>query len=213
MATTDIVINGLYHMENRMVDAMIGGLDCGSYVVTDGAITVPIQSDPDDLCTGAYLYSLDVGPWDRDTYGDATTEITVLVTGLGIARVYVPVVIGYSFTTIGRLLRPATESATKSPQGPALGKLRRVNSFSGLFINTIGGTNGVQFGTDFNHMHAALFKQNDGTILDNATMFSGVHYNSVEDHDTLDGMLTWTMTRPYPCTIAAIAGFIETKER
>ena len=66
MAATDIIFSGLYYAVGSSVQVTIGGLYCGSFtVVAPGTITVPINSDPDALCNGKYLQTLDVGPWDK----------------------------------------------------------------------------------------------------------------------------------------------------
>ena len=207
MAATDIILTGYWEAAFHTVDVMIAGLDCGSYVVaSDGSVTVPIQSDPDKLLTGTYLQARDVGPWDRVTYGDATTEISLLVSGGGLATVYVPVVVGYSFLSVGRLLRPATEAQIKSPRGPALGKKRRIHNYAVLLVNTVG----VSFGTRFTNLRSALFDQNNGKDLTRDQMYSGVWYDAIDDINSYDGLITWSVARPYPCTVAAITGFVET---
>ena len=209
MAATDLVLTGYAQAFGHSVDVMIAGLDCGTYTVaSDGSVTVPIGSDPDGLLTAAYLQARDVGPWDRVTYGDATTEISLLVTGGGVATVYVPVVVGYSFLSVGRLLRPATEAQIKSPRGPALGKKRRIHNFAALLVNAVG----VSFGTRFTNLRACLFDQNNGKDLTKDQMFSGVWYDTIDDINSYDGLITWTIARPYPCTVTSITGFVETSE-
>lgn len=209
MADTDIVFTGFYQAIGHLVTATIGGLDAGDYIVAaDGSVTVPINQDPDQLCNGDYLATLDVGPFDRVTYGDATATVTLKV-GLGNATIYIPVVIGYTYPTWGQLLRPATEAQTKSSQGPALGKTRRVHMFAALMVNAVG----VSWGTNFNTLSPAIFRDAAGNAFPHNRMFSAVYQDTITEADSLDGMIAWQVSRPYPCTISAISGFVETSER
>lgn len=208
MATTDIVFTGLSHMANQYVEAVIGGLDCGSFLVSPtGSITVPLSSN--SMLTGEYLQSIDVGPYDRTTYGDATTQVTVQVNGGGIATVYVPVTIGFLFLAYGQVLRPNSEAATKSPAGGATGKLRRVWSYSALLASS----QGVSFGTNLGTAQPAPLKFNDQTSLQSNYLFNGVVYGTVQDADDFDGMLCWSIPGPYPFIMMSLTAYIETHER
>lgn len=212
MADTDIVFGSLYQFAGRLVDVVICGLDCGSYQVSqDGlaTVTVPRQSDPDGLLTGEYIATFDVGPYDRTTYGDATTQLSVSDT-FALQTVYVPVTIGFSFTHAGQLLRPATEAQTKSPEGPALGKTRRIHRYAALFRNTIG----ISIGTVLANLFPVDFRNAGGSApLTKNILFSGVIEDTIDSEYSFDGQITWMGTRPYPCTIASISGFVETQER
>jgi hypothetical protein len=210
MADTDIVINGLYHLVGRTASVVICGLDCGDYVVQPGGfVTVPIGSDPDGLLSGAYIQSFDVGPYDTTTYGDATTQLTVF-NGYSEGTYYVPVVVGFTFTSVGQLLRPATAQDTKSPQGPRLGKIGRNHYFAVLLQNA---NKGVSFGTKLTNVLPANLRPNGSPIANYATLFSGVFTDTLGDGYGLDNALLWVVTRPYPCSVVAISGYLETAER
>lgn len=222
MATTDIVISGLYHLQGQTVSAVICGLDCGDYVVTsDGAtngipdpttggkITVPIQSDPDGLLTGLYLRGFDVGPFDTTTYGSMTTRLSVY-DGYATATIYVPVVIGFTYPSIGKILRPATAEQGRSPIGPLLGKTRRNHQFAAQLVNA----QGVYFGTgDMSTAIEASFRDAGRNILTRDNLYTGVHWDTLNDDYSFDGGIGWMITRPYPCTVTALGGFLETAER
>jgi hypothetical protein len=108
------------------------------------------------------------------------------------------------------LLRPASQEDTRTPAGPGFGKLRRIYQFAAQVVNAIG----VSFGIDFSHMLPAQFTQPDQiTPYNHATMFTGVHWDTLDSDSNLDNMLCWQVTRPYPATIAALGGFMNTEER
>lgn len=214
MTVTDIVFTGYYHMIGRTVSVSIGGLDCGDYVVAaNGLITVPIQSDPDGLLDGAYLATIDAGPYDLTTYGEATTPITLkVVSGLaaGEQTVYVPVVIGYTYPSIGQQLRSMSKAETNSPQGPAAGTTKRSHQFGALMRTSVG----VSFGTDFNFMLPAQFTdQTEVDLLLSNDPFSGILWDTIDDDYGFDSQLCWQTTRPYPTTVVAIGDFGHTIER
>ena len=216
MASTDILITGLYQAIGQTVSVAIGGLDCGDYVVaangTDGQVTVPINSDPDKLCNGAYLITLDVGPWDTTTYGDLTTEVTLDVGGTGEATMYIPVAVGFAYPSAGQAMRPATEAQIKSQQGPGTGKLRKVHNYGILFGAVVGGTNGLQIGTNLTAMNAIQIRKKSNILLTHNIVFQGVAYGPVKDTDSYDGQICWYMSRCYPCVINSLNGFLEAQE-
>jgi len=58
----------------------------------------------------------------------------------------------------------------------------------------------------------ANFKRADGiTPIEARTTFSRIHRDTIKDNDTFDGMLCGQITLPYPATVAATGGFIDTK--
>lgn len=207
-AATDLTFTGLSHMANQVVEVMIAGLDCGAFTVSaTGTIVVPLSSNP--YLSGAYLQAVDVGPWDKITYGDATSSITVQVAGSGIATVYVPVTIGFPYLSFGQKLRPTSESQTKSQAGGATGKLRRVWSYAALLTHS----QGVSFGTNPSALTAAPFRFNDGTAFPNNVLFDGVVYDTLKDSDSFDGMVCWSIPGPYPFIMMSLTSFVETHER
>ncbi len=213
MAATDLIFNGLYYAVGYPVQVMIGGLFCGTFTVAaPGMITVPINSDPDQLCNGKYLQTLDVGPWDTTTYGGLTTEITLDVGGNGQATIYVPVAIGFTYPSVGQVMRPAAPEVTKSSQGPATGKLRRVHTV-GILGSFVGGVSGLQIGTNFAAMKAANVATKGGVPLTHNQLLEGVHFMAVADDDSLEGQVCWQMLNPYPCVINSINSFISFEER
>ncbi len=215
MANTDIVFNGLYHMVGELVAVTIGGLYCGNFVVmAPGQITVPINSDPDGLCNGKYLQTLDVGPWDKTTYGALTCEVTLDIAGNGPATIYIPVAIGFNFPAMGMTMRPSSAELTKSPMGGATGKLKRIHGV-GILGNFVGGKLGLQIGTQgpTGPVNAVNVTTLGGIPLKHNQPFSGEFYMAVSDETNKDGQIFWQMLNPYPCVINTLNTFIETSER
>ena len=196
MAATDLIFPGYYYAVGRTLSAVIGGLYCGDYVVSSsGTLTVPINSDPDGNCNGAYLSQFDVGPFDKVTYGPATTALTLAV-GYATATIYIPVIIGYNFPSIGKRL-PQIKS-----QGSGLGAVRRSHQYGAMVLNSIG----LQIGTNFTDMHPVRYEL-DGTPPQYSQMFTGVVWDTVDGDYNFDEGLFFMVTQPYPTTIVALGDF------
>ena len=202
---TNVVFSGLFGLEGRTVDVFCVGLDCGSYVVTTtGTVTVPFASDPDGLFTIARIQSMNGLSLD---WGPLATKIDVYVSG-AVTTYTVPACIGMTFTSKGQVLRPLAESEIKSSQGHGLGKKRRVHQVGVLLDEAIG----VSFGTTFDNVVAATFRDAAGDAMDNNNVFSGVYWDTVTDIPSYDGQVCWQITRPYPATIVSLTGFMQTEE-
>ncbi len=198
-----ITITGMYHLVGKTVSLVLGGLDCGDLVVAgDGSITIAYRADPGGLLTPAFLVAAD------GSTSDASTPIDIVYADASTGTLFVDVVVGYTYTSQGRVLRPATEADTKSPQGGGLAKTRRVHSLGALLTNS----QGLSFGTDFTTMRPANFVSG-ATLLDGTEMFNGVHWMHADDGYDFDGMVSWQVTRPVPAMINAIATFVDVQER
>lgn len=210
MADSDITFQGIYYAVGYQVSVSVCGLDCGDYTVAaNGSVTVPINSDPDENFNGAYLAQFDVGPFDKTTYGDATTRIDLASGNGSVQTIYVPVVIGFNFPAIGLPLRPLGEDQTKTPQGPALGKTRRTHFVAALLRNT----QGITFFSPNSNQDQSKLTDNAGNPLPMNMLFSGVWVQPFQDNDSYDSFLGWAIMRPYACSIVSIEGFVETSER
>ena len=73
--TASVTLYGLWHLNGKTVSAVIGGLDCGDYLVSLGQITVPFLSDPGKLFTLAYLQSL-----NGQNFGGFATPLDQVIT-------------------------------------------------------------------------------------------------------------------------------------
>jgi len=179
-------LSGLWHINGKTVTAFIGGLDCGDFTVSSGAIYVPYGS-ADGLYTSAFAAA-------------ATTWV-----------------VGFSYTSKGQLLRPAVPQQAGTRMGPALGKTRRSHIGSVLLHNTAG----ISFGTSFTDsiggttsMKPARLMSPGGTVpLAQNELFSGVLWEPLTDGSSLDSMLCWQITRPYPATVVAIGATVQTQDQ
>lgn len=201
--TDSVTIWGLHHVVGRKVAAFIAGLDCGDYTVqADGSITVPFGSDPDGLLGVQSL------AWADGFVGDQACQVS-LTDGVDTLNLVVPVVIGYTYTSRGQILRAATESASKSPQGPALGKTRRTHMLSALLYQT----GGISFGTSFAQLLPANFRNLDQTATLYSEPFSGVYWRSTDDGYSFDSQVCWEVKRPYTAVVVSFGAFLETQDR
>lgn len=213
MADTDLTFLGLSHAIGNIVEVIVGGLDCGAFLVNSaGSVTVPLASVPIPegfTDAGSYLLTLDVGPYNTTAYGDATNQLTMQIAGGGRATMYVPVYIGFVYPSLGQPMRPANQQQVKSAVGGATGKLRRVWSVAALLSRS----QGLQFGTNAGNLLPAPFQFANGAAYPDYLLYDGVLYMDVEDSDSFDGMPMWYAPGPYPVVLNSLTAFTETKER
>ncbi len=130
--------------------------------------------------------------------------------GSSTARYTIPAVIGFSYTSQAQIVRPATQQEAASPTGPVQGELRKAAQFTAL----LQGTQGVSFGTDFAHLQPAQFQSYiNGPAMPVTALFSGVHWDSLDDTPSLEGGLAWQTSGPYPATIVNVGMFLRTEGR
>lgn len=121
-----------------------------------------------------------------------------------------PFVGGLTYTSQGQLLMPVSPVETGARNGPALGKTRRTNEIAFLLART----QGISYGTDFGAMNPLRLRAaDDATPLAINVLFSGVVWDNLEDDYSLNSQPAWEVTRPYPATVLAIEGFLETQDR
>lgn len=189
-----VYLYGLWHLNGKTVQVFAGGLDCGDrgtgstgytdFLVTNGACFVPF-GDSVSAGSGAGLFTQDflaAGP---------------------------QIVVGFTYTSDGQMVRPISQADTGARNGPALGKTRRNHQYAALFVNALG----VSFGTTFDLLRPAQFRKPNGNPIDPLTTFSGVIRDSLDDDYSMDGMIAWRVTRPWPVHIVAISGSIQTQDR
>lgn len=121
----------------------------------------------------------------------------------------VPMALGFTFTSRCQILRPVAPQESGARNGPAQGKTRRTHQFAALMVNT----QGISFGTDFDHLNAALFESPGGTRYTTIQMWNGVWWSPLDDGYTFDSMPCWEITRPYPATVVSFEGFLHTQDR
>lgn len=186
--STSITINGLFSMNGYTVTAWVGGVDAGDFPVASGSMTVPLfgqtgQANP--LLTASFL---------------ATFTGTI------------PMVIGFTYNSQGKLLTPQEPPQTGARNGPAFGKRKRFHGIQAKLATT----QGIYFGTSFSTTIASKLRlaslktSGGGSLLANNVLFSGMYKDTIsDDPQGFDNALHWQISRPYPATVTAIGGFLE----
>lgn len=173
-------LSGLWHLNGETVSVFAGGLDCGDYPVANGQCAVPFGA-AGGLFTPAFVASFADG---------------------------IPIVVGFTFTSDGQLVRPAVPAESGARTGPAIAKTRRSQYVAALLVSA----RGISFGTDFSKMNAARLGSRGGTPTPITQLYSGVFRDSITDDYSFDSMLAWRITRPYPAMIAAAGAFLQTQD-
>ena len=200
VGSTGVTFNGLWHLNGKLVTVFAAGLDCGDFTVAAGSIGVPYG---DGISEGA-----GGGLFTQELVNSFTAGM-------------MPAVIGFNFNSDGQLTRPMTPQESGARSGPALAKKRRFDQYGMLIVTANGGVlpetstpAGLQVGTNFNNLNPANFRlADDVTPLAYGVSYSGVHWDTLDDDASFDGMLCWRATRPWPATIAAIESFGETRDK
>lgn len=201
-----IVLTGFWHLIGEELAVYLAGLDCGDYTVAaDGTIVVPYQSDPDTLLTPAYIKAISDAGYGTTSEHPAT--IVVTIEGVPVTCT-VPLCVGYTYNSDGQLVRPDDEKEAHTVTGSAMGKKRRIHQYAVNFVDAIG----IKIGTTFSNTRPAHFKTDGGTPYNSAAGFTGIHRETLDATSNYDNMLCWRISRPFPCTIAAISGLMETSE-
>jgi hypothetical protein len=149
-----------------------------------------------------------------------TTEQTQLWPGVDSSSVAVevsytvPTSIGFCYTSQAQILRPDSGNDAGTRNGPAFGKLRRIDNFA----TSVYRTQSISFGVGFEttDLFAANFIEEgniQGSEIDAPTLFSGIHYDTLEADMDFENMISWQQTRPYNGTITAIGGFIGSQDK
>jgi hypothetical protein len=189
---------GLWWLEGELVLAYVGGLSCGSYRVSGGAITIPYGSDPDGLFTRGYLAQLATS---GQSFGVAATTLDGVIS--------VPAIVGFPFTSQGKLLRPM--EPLPASNGPLLAKLRREHLFGLLIGGAVNGS--IVVGSDLTKtMYPVKMNSPGGTPYQRNQLWSGVARDTVQCDYDFDGGLAWQVTGPWPATLAAAQSFVQAQD-
>jgi len=121
----------------------------------------------------------------------------------------VPVSLGSTYTSRGQLLRPDFGPDAGARNGPAFGKKRRLHWYAGSFYRS----RAVKIGTTFDKLRPVPMETAGGTPYAAPTLFSGIVSTTLESDYTFDGQIAWEVTRPYPCNISAMGGYIEAMDK
>lgn len=211
-APTALTIYGGALFIGKTVAAFVCGLDCGNYTVaSDGSITVPYGSDPGGLFTQSYLISQSAEVTGAN-YGALGCGVDLDVNGT-LTRATIPVAVGFTYTSQGQRVRAQVQMEDRTQEGPGFGDTRRMHQFAVQFAVAVTGT--VSFGSDFaGTLTAANFSTAfEGPVAEPTNVvYSGMFWNVLNHGYDMDGMLTWQVTRPVPCTISAVGDFAGMEE-
>lgn len=207
--TDTIILQSFPYLSGQTVQVCIGGLDCGDFFVdNEGNIEVPYGSDDGGLLTVDYLMGISAA----GTYGDSETRIYITDIEESVFTAYVPVVVGYGYTSQGQLPRAVAQEEMKTPKGSGVGKMRRAFMFAMNVWNAVNGK--VKVGTDFDHLQAQTMLYPDrATELPATTAFSGIIEDTLDDDPSFDGQLAWQVDRPVPLGVTAATAFENTEDR
>lgn len=185
---TQCTFNGLWHLNGKTVTVFAGGLDCGDVTVSNGQAVVTF-GDGVGAGPGSGLFTQDY------------------VASFGAGAM--PCAIGFTYTSQGQMLRPAVQAESGTNFGPGFAKIRRAHDYGIMLVNS----KGVSVGTSFDNLNAAQIRSPGGNDLSPLTLYTGTHWDTLNDDYSLDSMLCWQVTRPYPCNVAVLGGFLATQDR
>lgn len=184
------------------VAVQIAGLYVGEYIVQGGnVIEIPYGSDPDGLFTAAYL---------KQQNGSYQSHIQSTVVAGGVSC-NVPCVVGYPYQSTLTLLRAQTQQEARTPSGPAMGMTRRTHMYSVTLANSVtGALVSVDGGCQ---VTMNLVGRDQQTPINHATLYNGVHWDTVDADYTFDNEMTISQSLPYPLNVAAVGRFTRTQDR
>lgn len=177
-----LVLNGLNAHNGKTVTAFIAGLDCGDFLVSAGAITVP--------------------------YGDGISAGTaggLFTADLVASFVTLPAVVGFTYNSDGQLVRPVTAADTGTQAGPGWAKLGRQHRAALQLYGAVNGS--IRLGTDFITMDPVRLRQPNDVPYTVLQQWSGIYRSEVNSLYDFDGMITWRISRPLPGFVMAAGGF------
>src|SRR6202008_694076 len=117
----------------------------------------------------------------------------------------VPVFVGYNYTSKAQILRPDQGNDAGTANGPAFGKLRRIQEFAAGVVRT----QSIDWGVDFSKLRPYRFRTAGGQAVPNSTLVTGILADKLEAPDDFEGKIAWQQDRPYPGLVTVVAGFLE----
>lgn len=122
----------------------------------------------------------------------------------------VPTSTGLTYESKGQLLPPNFGVDAGARNGPAFGKKRRLHWYAAL----VNRTRGLLFGANLlGTMRPMSLASEGGTIPAAPSLLSDTVTTMIDDTYSFKGQIAWKITRPYPATITAIGGYIETMDK
>ena len=195
---------------NQTWDSGLVTGDCGWYDDLTQSITLGVGSyaagSPAATLIGAYLGA---HPAFSNNVARIFLGLTTTVTTQGEIFINVPAAFGLTYTSCGQLLRPDFGPDAGAQLGPAFGKKRRVHWYGVSFVNA----QKVSIGTDFVNMHPVKMQTKGGTKIAPPNLFTGIVSDTIECDYSFEAQIAWQITRPFPCTVAAMSGYIQTTDK
>lgn len=177
-----LLVNGLSAHNGKTVTAYIAGLDCGDYVVSNGSITVP--------------------------FGDGVSGGTangLFTQALVQSFPTLPAVIGFTYKSDAKQVRPVTPADTGAAAGPGFAKLGRNHRAGALMYGMVNGS--ISFGSDFTTLYAANLRYPNDIAYSVNQQWSGIWRDNVNANLDFDGWIAWRISRPNPGFIMSVGGF------
>lgn len=188
-----LTINGLWHLNGETVQVFASGLDCGDrgdnsqtftdFLVTNGSVLVPYG---DGLSAGS---------------GRGLFTATFAATA--------NIVVGFTYNSDGQLVRSIAPADSGSRTGPALGLTRRNHRYAMLLCST----RGISVGATFTKLYPVRMQQANGAPIATLDMFSGIADDVLSNDYSMDGMICWRVSRPFPANLVAISASLQTQGR
>lgn len=192
---------GFSAYEGQDRDVWACGQDLGRFTVQDGTITVPLTSAFTRQVMAEYTTS-------ATDFGAMACEVRSDVEGEGTDRYTIPVLVGYTFTSQGQMLRPNRPEDTGAREGPGFGKTKRSHTVYALLHNS----RGASFGTRFDKLRPMKMVSEGGRVFDVDEAFNGVYTAPLEDTYSYDSQPCWEVSRPYPLSICAFGAAIMSED-
>ena len=201
----NLYFNGLYYHAGKTVSVWYAGLDFGDHVVSATGVVGPVPFNSDVGALGSEAYFKNVQTNDT-TSGSIPTRFNE-----DGANIWVPGIIGFTYTSTVKRLRADSAQDGRTQSGPAAGQLKRHHWYSITPTAAVTGTINVTGGNAFDATSPAVFNQ-QGTAVTTGVLFSGVHSDTIDNTDDLDGQPQLSVSRMAPFTLSSWSGFIETEE-
>lgn len=205
---TNIIFGGLSYLNGHKVSVFAAGIDCGDYVVTNGQVSVPLgYTDP---LTGQSLTIQNFQILQPKASQFEDLSVGLVVTSPATTVYQIPCVIGFNYESQGQLCRPQISADTGARNGPGFGKKRRSARYAVQLVNSLG----CRVGTNLDKTNPVPVNKIEagGKNLPYLSMYSGIIRETLNDDFSYDSMLAWKINRPYPTTVTALGGFIETQD-
>jgi hypothetical protein len=202
-------INGLWVHNGKVVQVFVAGLDCGAttdanglpiiqdFFVVNGSITVPFG---DGISAGSAR-----GLFTLDFLRGINAQLDVT---------HIPIVVGFTYTSDGQIVRPAQPQESGAQAGSALAKERRIHREGTLLYGATNAT--ISFGVTFDagRLIPAKLTQKDGTTpYTPLQLWSGVTRVFVDADSDFDNMPCWRMSRPNAAAwVVQFGGTVQTQD-